>query len=604
MSFVGESLKDNKENYQSAKNVSEIIFRFAPAVDHLSCCKAKLKDGCEITLWDKSIIKMCNDCLYVLFGDLLHIIYNGKNHSNRLYEIDFGNCSFQVSKGGLDILHLRLNRYFCALYKEHIRDDLFSKESIVPPKFLYKARDTVNETEKEYRYTRHFTKGECRKFYNVKHINRDLTKCYPSDFILKLSKREVRFIAINKLITYTTIPGVSCKINEHNRAQEAVFVLTDGRNHGFTFSFCEKHLYQLGQVLLAFYKEPSLNNYSYGDFKIEKGHFNEHCYLTNVKETMMYKVHFNKCVFVIAKRALDSMTFEVLTSKVYGELFPIEAAQFNYYVNETEEKTSEKLKESLANEKKSRREERANLIFQYQQEINDVYAEKRRTTEFYEHKIGEAKETIFNLESNLKDTKEENDKFRYKLNHVEEIISEHHLELKEAYQEKILNCLSKRNVMNIGIARKTELKEPIEEYKITFVHGITCSTFPHYPKNNVIAILETFRKKNNFCFALCPECVDIYLKGLVYIHNHTDYFNDSMNFSITLIRNSNSQHCYGCGKTEGKIYLIKHGCYQYRLCFECCCNLEKTLEKIKQQFSAISRFGGINLLSKIKFLSE
>ena len=60
MSFVGESLKDNKENYQSAKNVSEIIFRFAPAVDHLSCCKAKLKDGCEITLWDKSIIKMRN----------------------------------------------------------------------------------------------------------------------------------------------------------------------------------------------------------------------------------------------------------------------------------------------------------------------------------------------------------------------------------------------------------------------------------------------------------------------------------------------------------------------------------------------------------------
>lgn len=586
MKFVNIGVKSDLKKVLSYSEVEQIKFKFVPDLLNLQCCnRASISDGCEITLWDGSTEEICNNCLYELFMELSELIQKNKTKNDKLYELIFPFHTLNITYGSLIRIKGKLNKYFFALYKKHIRDDLFLDDTTEQRRFLERARSRSHEPSNEYKYTKPMSKGDKKKYYNGQHIINDLTRCDLAPITIQIDKTK-NFKPVFELFTYSVISDIPCRIDEHNRFQEAVYAITDGRQNGFTFTFCPTHLYQFADVLMYFFRHHNFLKYSNGVFCIEKWHSGSMCYLTGIKSKSMYKLSLNKCNVVLSRTALNKIAVDVLTSTVFNELYPIEAAQFSFFLNQNKTNETELLKATLKEERQTNIEKRQKLLEYYDAETQKL-AEKNEVLE----------------EKNIQ-LNEEISEMKYKLNHIDDLIWEQKKVISQELRNKILNCLSNDNVTIIGVPKKTAKKNIIEEFKETFVYGISCTTFPHYSRQEEVVVLESGRKNNDLCFALCPICIEIILKGLKDIHNSKRYSNEAMNFEIIEIPSDSGNHCYNCGFDEGRVWQFRFGNKKFNLCSTCANKFEKQLMRINNKFIAARRFGGFNNFNQVLMLKS
>lgn len=597
MEYIKRYINEDKSVTISAAKIEQIKLNFVSDLTHFNCCKkSTISDGCEILFWDNTKARMCNNCLYDLFIELSEKIRKSKLKNNVFYELHLPSRTLVLSYSSLYNIKRKLYRYFFILYKEHIRDDLFLDNTTEQRRFLQQVRAKLNEPANEFKYTKPMSKGDKKKYFNAQYILNDTTRCDLVPILITTENLK-EFIPVFELKTYSVISDIPCKINLHDRYQEAVYAITDGRNNGFTFTFCPMHLYQFADVLKNFYKNYLFSNYSNGVFSIEKYGNGTACYLTGFKKGAMFKLHLNKCSVILSRTALDKMAFDVLTSTVYKELYPIEASQFAFIHRRLEISESEKLKNSLIEEQENHNKEK--------EKLNE---ERDKLIEYYNSIVNGYEEKIEILKDNERQLTEEISELKHKLNHIDDIVDDLLLEKKRKLAKKIrertINCLTDNTVETIGVSKKTAKEHKIEDFKTTFVYGMSCSTFPHYPKPNEVVIIETGRGSNDLCFALCPTCINIILRGLKQIHNGTYYFDEAMNFEILLANSNSGMHCYKCGKDDEKVFQFKFGNKRFSLCRNCTYKFEKQLERIKQQFEAAHKFGGFKYFNQVVMLKE
>ncbi len=584
MKFVEVCLSEKMENYISQEKINGIQLYFKEDLKRVLCCGKYISDGCQIILWSSDIVEICHNCFIEFFDEMLTITHQDKTKDRKYYTIKLPNYSFQLSNSSLYILRSKMNYYFKGLYKKHIRDDLFIKsDSFYVQKFLEKTRRVVNETEKASRQTSRMSAGKRKLYFNEKNITDDISQCYKYPFTISLPPETKKIEPLFDLEVYTVFSNIQCRINHHDKYSEAVTVVSDGRDYGFTFSFCAEHLYDFAMLLKQVYFDYQINKFEIGDFRIEKGYFGSPCYLTKCKHRTMYKLHINQCSVILAREGLLMLAEKILTSSAFSELYPIEAKQFLSLRNDNEIKENEKLKEYLSREKQARRDEIESL------------------TAFYEKAIENLKNEITELSATNKELNSAKTQLEYELNHIDKIILQQRAEVKARYQKRILNCLDlNKTDITLGIKAKTAKQYKERYFKVTYINGIKCSTFPHYFRRETIAIIETHRTDDKFCLAVCEDCIDIYLLGLKEARVDKPYINENMHFSVIVNSNPNNPHCYLCGSKSQTKYIIKHGYIKYFLCPESKKKLETTLEEVKRNLSYIRLLGGKDFITNIE----
>lgn len=572
------------DNYISQDKVNAIQLYYKADLERLLCCNKVIGDGCQIILWNGDTVEICHDCFIDLFDEVLTITHQDITKNKQYYTVNLPDYSFCISNSSFMILRAKLNLYFKDLYKRHIRDDLFlESESFCIQKFLDKTRRVVKESQKESKQTLRMSAGKRKRFFNERNIISDISQCYKFEFDISIPKDEKRIVPLFDLEVYTTFSNISCKTGFHSNYQDAVIVISDGRDYGFTFSFCADHLYDFAVLLEEFYFNPDIDETENGDFRLETGYFGEPCFLTRHKHRIMYKLHINKCSVVLAKEGLFILAEKVLTSAAFSELYPIEAKQFATLSKHKKVKETESLRECLAKEQQAKKDEIKSL------------------TAYYKNVIHDNTEKIEELKTVNRELIEERDNLKYKLNHIDKIILQQKNIAKMKCANRIINCLdcSKTNI-TLGITKKAAKKYKNPGFAVTYVNGIKCATFPHYVKCDSIALMETHRANDAFCFAVCRDCADIFLKGLREAKPDRPYVNEKMRFTAAVVSALSNTHCYLCGCEAQTEYIIKIGNVKFVLCSDCEKKLETALEDIQRKLNHIHLLGGKKFIEEIK----
>lgn len=465
MDFVNVCLKENADSLITQSDIGKIELCYKADLKKLMCCNKLISDGCQIVLWDFDIIEVCNDCMFIYFTELLNIINKDKPNSKKIYTVAMQNRVFQVSNASLRTLRSKFNSYFTNLYKMHIRDDLFLLSTdFYIQKFVDKTRRVLGELEQETRIASKMTQGESRKFFNEKHITDDLSSCHKFSFTISSNTEKKKTEPLYKLESYSAISNIPCKISNHNKYQDAVYVLSDGRNNGFTFSFCVNHLLQFATILFKIYKNPTLTNIREGEFYIEKGRYSSPCYITNETHRTMYKLHLNRCIIVLSRNGLDLIIKTVLSSSALEEIYPIIAYQYRSFIIDKKQKETEMLQEFLEKEKTNKKLEIDELTEYYKKQILEKDKEIDTILAYDKKIISELKFKIKNLETENSSLKVVNSKQEYQLNHIDILVEKQNQENVNELRGHIHNCLLDKNVVNVGISKKSAVSNPVKEY--------------------------------------------------------------------------------------------------------------------------------------------
>lgn len=409
--------------------------------------------------------------------------------------------------------------------------------------------------------------GELRLLINRKRILLRLKNCdklnkkltVPPDYALKNPLR--------KLNTFCSLKDIECLANRHGKPKDAVIVISSGRADEFTVSFCENCLFDLYLVLEKAYINLKLKNFSQGSFSVSCVKTDEHCFFTGKTENEMYELKLNTASVILCRESLEMLFKIVVLSDVFCEIYHEYALKYQkHFEQKAQEKTRLEVKEECEAQ-----------IIQSQAIIDNLY------------------KIIRNINQELQNTKIK------KSGDFAPILSRQKGELADAYREKVLNCLKGSDVVNLGVSEKKARKNKITEIKVTYVNGLTCSTFDHYPRYDFVALIETQRDNDRFCFALCWRCVDIAIIGIkAYLENAENYVNEAENLSLIKINPSQNSHCYFCGGKENLVR-VSFGNVQFELCEDCLAVFQAKLEEVKEKLLLIAK-SGIESVPNIEFI--
>lgn len=395
------------------------------------------------------------------------------------------------------------------------------------------------------------------KLKNCAKLNKKLT--VPPDYALKNP--------LTKLITFCSLKDIECLANRHGKPKDAVMVISSGRADEFTFSFCEDCLFDLYLVLEQAYNNTHTEKFSQGSFSVSCVKTDEHCFFTGKKENEMYELKLNTASVILCRESLEMLFKTVVTCDVFCEIYPEYAVK---YQKRFELETQEKVRLAIKEEYEAK-------ISQSQAITDNLY------------------KIIRNLNQELQNTKIN------KSSDFAPILSRQKDQLADAYREKALNCLKGSDIVNLGVSEKKARKNKITEMKVTYVNGLTCSTFDHYPRCDFVALIETQRDNDRFCFAFCWRCVDIAIIGIkAYLENAENYVNEAENLSLIKINPSQNSHCYFCGGKENLVR-VSFGNVQFELCEDCLAVFQTKLKAVKEKLLLIAK-SGIESVPKIEFI--
>lgn len=534
--------------------------------ESFDCCNKNEIQGIKLII-DNRILSVCKQHLFALldfFNEILEKIEETQSAVISLYGIEF-----VAETGCLIFIRKSVYKYLYNLFKQHNDDQLFeNKELSDNQKKVVSIFQYDESEEKKYKNnSNNFSQGELQCYLNRKHILKRLQDCVKYNKKLSIPYEYVIQRPVRSLKVFYSIRNIECMSNKHNYSKDAVIVLSSYRNDTFTFSFCENCLYDLFVILEKAYSEKEVNTIKQNNYQLIYKESDDYCFFTGIKEEKMYEIHLVNIYFVICRLSLEMLFETIISSSAFAEIYPKIYKRYIPLIKEIQQQYQCK---------------RIQKVFENKLKQKDMIIDR-----LYE--VVEDKNVELSLYKAYQKAKE---------NEVEDKPSN---SFASKYKDKVLNCLQSGNVINLGIPVNRAKKNKVQELNVTIVNGINCCTFNHYPRNELVAIVEIDRKYDKFCFAMCLECLRIALYGLEhYLKNKTNYYGDN-NFSIIQVNSTKNEHCYFCGGNN-KIVRIMFGIVQFELCESCLQILKKELEKASIKLDALRKLGGYEFF-KNKFVN-
>lgn len=534
--------------------------------DKFDCCNKKEKSAIKIVI-DNRFLYVCKQHLFALldfFNEVLGKIKETQSAVIILYGIEF-----VAETGCLIYIRKSVYKYLYNLFKQHNDDQLFeNKELSENQKKVVSIFQYEENEEKKYTINSNdFSQGELQCSLNRKHILKRLQNCVRYNKKLTIPFEYVIQRPIRTLKVFYSIRNIECMSNKHNHSKEAVIVLSSYRSDTFTFSFCENCLYDLFVILEKAYYNKDIKTIIQNNYQILYKESDDYCFFTGIKEEKMYEIHLVNIYFSICRQSLEMLFETIVSSSAFAEIYPKIYKQYIPLINEIkQQKQCQKIKKIFEDK-----------LEQKEKVIDTLYkVVKDRNNELSLYK------SFQNMESKEGNEKRKND-FAIK------------------YNNKILNCIQYGDIINLGISISKAKKNIVHKLNITIVNGIKCSTFNHFSRSELVALIETDRKDDKFCFAMCSECVRIAIYGLEqYMKTNSNYYSEKYDFSIIQVHSQKNEHCYFCG-SNFKILRIMFGKVQFELCESCLKILKKQLEIAETKLDALRKLGG-NEFFKNKFI--
>lgn len=560
---VEQTEKTGTDTLISSTDLKHILLTSSKTLTNLNCCNKKIADGVYFYIsGSENKIEICNDCLTKLYEQASNLRIKS---SRKKVSIFISGIMIEFDSKYLPILISKMQNYFRSLYKQHTRDDLFSNSEILN-RYIEKRKGSFGETPKDTKITKNFSAGEKRFYYTNKRLKKDLGYCnkYPIIYLNSADDKPAHFHI------FSVLENQTCSFN-HNAKKHSVIVISDQREKGFTFSFCENHLLDLATLLFKATYDVKNRFTKVGEFEVEKNKFQNNCYML-METNAQYKLSLRKGIVFLSKEAFNELTNLILTSKTFSELYPIESSQFMLLLEINENKKRKDNQQKIKTYKA--------LLSEQNNEIDEL-----KRSQFYlerENKVLHDELESLDLE-NLQKTR-----YNQQLSSV---------------SENIINCLHKNTTINLGISKKKAKKDPVSHIEFFFTPCVESKTFQtiSFDSNPLTAIIRTNRPGDKLCLALSLKDVEILIHGIETVfHEKIPYYDEFTNFSILILSEKNNEHCYFCGNQQtSNRYCVNINHLRFVLCEDCLALLEQNLTKIKNTFNNINKLGGTKEIIKL-----
>ena len=211
----------------------------------------------------------------------------------------------------------------------------------------------------------------------------------------------------------------------------------------------------------------------------------------------------------------------------------------------------------------------------------------KRQEDFYENILSKEKEKRLRLSELLTETttenerlQKENDRYNLILTRNKKAQAEAQAQQEQLYREavnklskKIINCRTPSlAVINIGFSKKKDRGNITGRYlKITHIDELSCKTGRHTLNHNLSKIvIETEREKDEFCLALCNDCLNALIAALKQVDdNNPYYYDDYSDIEVKYISRFNGQQCFSCYKDNLPSYNVRIGNIAFKICSDC-----------------------------------
>jgi len=614
------SYKIYKESTNEYSNKNVIVFDKSSTLTiskqfgfkKLNCCNSNKKKCCLININDIEIY-VCHIHLFKMLDDLTEILNEMDKLNGAVALINIFGLCISIKTGSLIYLRRSINNYMYDLYKEHTEDKLFQNNSLSDnQKYISNLFKSAENKEKNTKkFISSLSKGEYHQYLLKRSCLHKLQDCVNYSKRLYIPQEIALDNPVLSLNTICSVRDIKCKASGHVKSRDAVFIINTFRKDTFSFSYCSDCLYDLYVVLREPYLNDELEEFACRDFKVIHKTSDDYCFFTGNKEKRMYEVYSNNVSYVLCKNSYNMLFETVVNSTTFKELYPQEANKFKSLIDEEHFKQINKLKKELKamseNSKRAMASLEAscqrnttelssyyeNLLCKINRENELVLCNKENENKKLNQEIKRLNNIIDDLRLSNKSLKNNNSKIMQKLNNFDLLSQEEKIRVTAKYQEKIINCANQKSIINIRLSSKIANLKKINDLNITYIYGLKCSTLNHYPKEDLVALLNCTKKHEELYLALCPACVDILLYGLDFIERKNDnYFDDRYKLKIVKITEKDNPQCNKCKNKISKRIRITLDNVQFQMCENCVKKFKFLLYGIKEKFELINTIGG------------
>lgn len=514
------------------------------------CCDDNQR-GCCLSI-DNYQLYICHSHLFDIL-DVFHKLLNEMDNS-QIALVELFNIRLLVNKSKAIYIRKNIYDYLYEVFKLH-HDTMFYNNNLSNNQKAVVAffEDRYKKEKSEIKYIQTLSLGQKQHYLIKKALINKVQDCAYYDKILYYPKKNALEFPVTSITAYSSVRDIKCKSSKHKSNTFAVLSLMTQRDDCFVFSYCEDCLYNYYSVLYLAYTNYDEEEFIVGNFKIYHKPNHETCFFTGINEPRMYQIFHNNVSFFVCQSGFEMLFKTIINSAAFQELYPSEAEKAQIIINQNEEKQ-------------------------------------------YDKTVCELQDTINILSEKNLNLKKQNVALNHKINHIDDLLKERKIIKASKIDDEVLNCLLLDNSMHLSVKRKVARKSSNKDFKITYVSGIECKTIDHFPKNDLVILLEINRENEVFKVALCKSCVDHILQGIDTVKNkRTDFINDFVKFKILTAYNG-AHHCYKCGNTLKRMYNISLCNVDLTLCPSCLYKLENTLKDAKETFKLISHIGGMEFI--------
>lgn len=576
------------------------------------CCNSNKKAGCLIRI-NESEIYVCHIHLFKLLDLFTEIINKMNNLINSVVEININGLIILGQIGNMIYFRRRILNYLYEVYKEHTEDKLFHNQFLSGnQKYVISIFQTNENIEiNPEKFISSFSQGEYQQYLLKKRCLNKLQDCVNYNKRLQIPQEIALDNPVYSLNVICSFRDINCKTSKHLKEKDAVIIINTYRKDTFSFSFCADCLYGLYAVLKGPYLDDQLEEFVYDTFKVLHKTSNDYCFLTGIKEERMYEIFINNVSFVLCKSSYNMLFETIVCSSAFKELYPLEAKKFVSLFEEEHSNQINRLKKELNDlsecSKRAIEAEKnlckkriteitsyyENLFIQNSRKNEEVFSSKDAEIIKLNQELQKLNNTINNLKHYNESLKESNSHYQQKLNDFDLLYNEEKIRIASKYQDRIINCQNQKSIINLNLASKIANQNIMNDINITYIYGIKCSTLNHYPKQDLIALLECAKKNEVLYLALCPVCVDILLCGLNFIERKKEnYIDDRYKLSIVFVTEKDNSHCKKCKNKNSKQVKITLDNVQFQMCTPCVKKFKLLLQGIKAKFELINSMGG------------
>lgn len=608
-----EYLKDNiNNNIIVFDKTATISLSKQSDVKRFDCCNSNKKTGCLIRI-NEAEINVCHMHLFKSLDYLTEIIDNINDINNAIVEINIYGLILVAQMGSLIYLRRCINDYLYELYKGHTEDRLFQNKFLSDNQKqvigLFKGNE--NKEINNDKFISSLSQGEYAQYLLKKSCLYKLQDCVNYNKRLYIPQEIALDHPVRSINVFSSVRDIKCRTSDHFKLTDAVLIMNTFRKDTFSFSFCADCLYSLFAVLKEPYLHDELEEFAYENFKVFHKASEDYCFFTGIKEERMYEVFLYNVSFVLCKSSYNMLFETVVSSVAFRELYPYAAKEFSWLLNYEYLYQINNLKNELEDLRKNSKRAIAekedscqrriteiisnyeNLFEEKSRENESIFCTKDAENQKLTQEIEKFNNTINNLRRSNESLKENNSQYKKKLKDFDLLYEEEKVRVAAKYQDRIINCLNQKNIINLRLAGKIANLNEINDLNITYIYGIECSTFEHYPKYDLIALLKCIKKNDVLYLALCPVCVDILLCGLDFIERKKDnYINDRYKLSIVFVTEKNDSQCSKCKHKQSKQIRITLGKVQFQMCEKCVKKFKLLIQGVKEKFELIDSIGG------------